>query len=275
MFEYKDLPLGRKVELPRNYDKRQLAAIPRKLGRSAIDIKGALPFYGYDLWNAYEVSWLDNKGKPHVALMQLIINCNSELLVESKSVKLYLNSFNNTKFESQKQVEKLIVKDLNEILKTKVIATFSNINSKVLTALPPGECIDEQEISIPEYDEVDSSVLAFADLGTEEVIETLHSNLLKTNCLITNQPDWATVIITYKGRIICREKLLNYLVSFRNHSGFHEQCVERIFVDIMERCKPSQLTVYARFTRRGGIDISPIRSTQDIITPSNVRFIRQ
>ena len=146
MFDHKDLPLGCNVEVPNQYDKEQLVAIPRKLGRNSVGISGPLPFFGYDLWSAYEVSWLDTNGKPCVALANFVINCNSEFLVESKSFKLYLNSFNNTQFNSKKEVERIITKDLNEILKTKIVTTLSDLHSNVTTVKPPGECIDHQDV---------------------------------------------------------------------------------------------------------------------------------
>lgn len=266
-------PLGKEVNYTGRYDKNLLFPILRKTKRAEIGITGQLPFKGADIWNSYEMSWLNAKGKPEVAIAELVVPCESTYLVESKSLKLYLNSFNQTRFASAAEVRQLLAADLSAITESAVDVTITlarDFPNQAIAKLP-GFCLDTLDIACDTY-------LTNPDFLTTSndtiVTETVHSDLLRSNCLITNQPDWASVQITYTGKRIDHTGLLRYLVSFRNHNDFHEQCVEAIFVDIMRRCSPERLTVYARYTRRGGIDINPFRSTDDTY-PGNVRLCRQ
>lgn len=266
--------LGKKVSYIDQYDASLLFPIPRESKRAEIGIQGSLPFYGYDTWNAFELSWLNTKGKPVVALVRVDIACDSQHLIESKSFKLYLNSFNNTKFESIDQVQSILQRDLADAAQGGVGVTIYNIND--LNSIPiknfDAQCIDDQDVVIDTY----IVEPAFLRANENKIIhEKIYSNLLKSNCLVTGQPDWGSVMIEYSGPEINHEGLLKYIISFRNHNEFHEQCVERIFMDMMTRCKPEKLTVHARYTRRGGLDINPIRSTQKITPIENSRMIRQ
>jgi len=267
--------LGKPVTYSANYDSNKLFAIPRHEKRAEIGINHELPFYGYDLWNHYEVSWLNQKGKPVVALAEISYPADSVNIVESKSLKLYFNSLNNTHFVNEKAVAEIISSDLENIIQSKVevkIIPLLSIQENLIVPHFEGFNLDSLDINCSNY-EVMPSLLTIA---TNKVEETLNSNLLKANCLITNQPDWASVQIHYQGPQINHEGLLAYLISFRNHNEFHEQCIERIFVDIMSNCKPETLSIYGRFTRRGGLDINPFRSTQPCKKPyANWRLIRQ
>ncbi|MCG8633734.1 MAG: NADPH-dependent 7-cyano-7-deazaguanine reductase QueF [Desulfobacterales bacterium] len=266
------LPLGNRITHSRYYDPAQLFPVKRAQGRDSINIKAPLPFHGEDLWTAYELSWLNRKGKPVVAMGEITFPCTAPFLVESKSLKLYLNSFNQSRFESAGKVKEIMEKDLSHAAGAGVSVEIylpQRFDALDVTA-PKGLCIDDLDIEITDY-EVNPSLLT---AGKGQVNETLYSNLLRTNCPVTEQPDWATVVIEYLGRPINREALLAYLVSFREHTGFHENCVEKIFMDLMARCTPEFLTVYARFTRRGGIDINPYRSTQ-AVTAGRHRQARQ
>lgn len=268
--------LGKKSAYDTSYDPSKLFAISREDKRKEIGVVPTnLPFAGYDYWNHYEVSWLNLKGKPMVGIGEIFYDCTSPNLVESKSLKLYFNSFNNTKIESIRELENTIQKDLSACLGTKVIVSIhllDNARDHIKTQPLTGECIDDLDIECSQYI-VEPKLLTTHD---NIVAETLFSNLLKSNCLVTHQPDWGSVQIAYQGKQIDREGLLQYIVSFRNHNEFHEQCIERIFVDIMEQCQPEQLTVYGRYTRRGGLDINPFRTTKNTtFTQKNNRLIRQ
>lgn len=266
--------LGKTVEYSTQYDPSKLFPIPRKNKRDEIGIAGTLPFYGFDLWNHYEVSWLNEKGKPVVAIAEIIYSCETPNIVESKSLKLYFNSFNNTKIKDEATLQKIIVKDISERVGGDVtvkIIPLNHYKNGIYFAEMQGTLLDELDVTCNEYT-VDT---AYLKTENETVEEILFSNLLKSNCLVTNQPDWATVQIAYKGKKINHESLLQYLVSFRNHNEFHEQCIERIFVDIMKHCKPTELTVYGRYTRRGGLDINPYRSTHKNFPIQNDRLCRQ
>lgn len=268
--------LGKKSEYISTYDPDRLYPIARVGKREEIGIKpGQLPFKGFDCWNHYEVSWLNPKGKPMVAVAQIVYDCSSPKLIESKSLKLYFNSFNNTSFESTEALEKIIKQDLEKAIEADVmINIYALDDARQYLAIEKfkGECIDHLDVTCSVY-QVEPSFLAVSD---EIIAETLYSDLLKSNCLVTNQPDWGTVQIAYRGKKINHEGLLKYLVSFRNHNEFHEQCIERIFVDIMNYCKPESLTVYGRYTRRGGLDINPFRSTeQRLFEEYNPRLVRQ
>jgi 7-cyano-7-deazaguanine reductase len=270
-----DLPLGKAVAYRDEYDPALLCPFPRSAKRAEIGLTGALPFAGYDLWNAYELSWLAPGGKPVVAMAEFRFPCTSPFLVESKSFKLYLNSLNQTRFADSTEVAVNIERDLSIAcgataqVRLLPLAAFAGAAIDGL----PGRCLDDLEVSIDRYD-LDSSLLdGSADPGLV-VEETLHSHLLKSNCLVTRQPDWASVLIRYRGPRINPAALLRYLVSYRRHSEFHEQCVERIFTDLLRCCRPERLTVYARYTRRGGLDINPFRSNFETELP-NWRLARQ
>ena len=261
--------LGRTVDYPREYDASLLFAIPRAPGRAGIGLAGALPFIGADRWHAYELSWLDRRGKPCVATARFELAATTPALVESKSIKLYLNAFNGSRFDDGESVRTCISRDLSRCAGGDVDVRFG---------LPDFDgdasvCIDEVVVDVDHYGPPDATLLR-ADPG-EEVEETLRSELLKSNCPVTGQPDWASVRIAYRGARIDRAALLRYLVSFRDHCEFHEQCVERIFVDVMAHCRPRSLCVEARYTRRGGLDINPWRATPDRAPPPWQRDLRQ
>ncbi|MFA5959915.1 MAG: NADPH-dependent 7-cyano-7-deazaguanine reductase QueF [Tatlockia sp.] len=267
--------LGKVSPADLNYNPDRLFAIPRSAKRKALGIQTHLPFFGFDCWTHYEVSWLNEKGKPCVAIAEIIYDCETPYLIESKSLKLYFNSFNNTKFTGQDEVKKTVERDLTKRLEGEVQVRLFSLRErdlfKVQTSFT-GECIDFLDVTCTDY-LVKPDYLVVEDNRVEE---TLYSDLLKSNCLVTNQPDWGSVQIAYKGMQINQEGLLKYLVSFRNHNEFHEQCIERIFVDIMNRCKPERLTVYGRYTRRGGLDINPYRSTEKVAPQGlNQRLVRQ
>ncbi|HIE5767376.1 NADPH-dependent 7-cyano-7-deazaguanine reductase QueF [Proteus sp. GOKU] len=269
------LSLGKETQYHDQYDAGLLQGVPRSLNRDSLSLTAEnLPFHGGDIWTMYELSWLNSKGLPQVAIGHVELDATTENLIESKSFKLYLNSFNQTRFESWDIVEETLLKDLTTCAKGKVNLTIyplSHFTSQPIVDFA-GECIDEQDIEIDNY-QFDVQWLNESTTD-KQVEETLVSHLLKSNCLITNQPDWGSVAIQYKGKKIDREKLLRYLVSFRQHNEFHEQCVERIFHDIMQLCAPETLTVYARYTRRGGLDINPWRSNCEFV-PEISRLARQ
>ena len=263
-------PLGREVAYPRHYDATLLYPIPRRLGREAIGVAAPLPFVGHDRWNAYELSWLEPGGKPRVATATLQVPADSPNLVESKSLKLYLNSFNASRFADADAVRARIEADLSQAAGAPVSMAFG---------LPPFEpadvatCIDGLDIDIVSYGPPDAALLT-ADAG-DVVEDTLASALLKSNCPVTGQPDWADLTLRYRGPRIDLAGLLRYLVGFRDHAEFHEQCVERIFVDVLAGCAPTSLSVEARYTRRGGLDINPWRATAGIDPPVALRTLRQ
>ncbi|UYU31264.1 NADPH-dependent 7-cyano-7-deazaguanine reductase QueF [Siccibacter colletis] len=269
------LTLGKTTDYRDVYDATLLQPVPRSMNRLPLGLlDDALPFHGGDIWTLYELSWLNARGLPQVAVGQVELNANSVNLVESKSFKLYLNSFNQTRFASWDDVKDTLQRDLSACAQGDVnVALFrlSDIEGQPVARFE-GECIDDQDIAIDNY-AFNADYLQGA-AGDEVVEETLVSHLLKSNCLITNQPDWGSVQIRYRGAKINREKLLRYLVSFRHHNEFHEQCVERIFNDLQRFCQPEALSVYARYTRRGGLDINPWRSNVPY-TPAIGRLVRQ
>ncbi len=266
-----DSSLGREVAYPAHYDPTLLFPIPRQGARDEIGIAAdALPFVGHDRWHAYELSWLDARGKPRVATATLTVPCASPCLIESKSLKLYLNSLNSTRFNSDAAVLERIATDLSARAGADVGVVFG---LPPMAGAPEGESIDGLDVEIDHYGPPRAEFLA-ADPEVQ-VDETLSSELLKSNCPVTGQPDWATVVIHYRGPRIDRVELLRYLVSFRDHAEFHEQCVERIFHDVMAHCRPSSLSVEARYTRRGGLDINPWRATADMSVPPMKRDVRQ
>jgi len=266
------LPLGKQVDYPQTYNPDLLEPVPRILNREPLGIVAQQPFHGEDLWTGYEFSWLNEKGKPLVRILECRVPATSANLIESKSFKLYLNSFNQQRFNSETEVLSLLQKDLSTTAGEKVNVSLLPLTSEALNVQQlSGNCIDELDVEINHYQPV-PSLLKTVDGPTVE--QTLVSHLLKSNCLITNQPDWGSVLIRYKGKHINEASLLQYIVSFRNHNEFHEQCVERIFCDIKKHCQPQSLTVMARYTRRGGIDINPFRSDFES-APENIRLIRQ
>lgn len=270
-----NLTLGKKTAYYDQYDPKLLQAVPRSLNRDPLDIHSDnLPFHGADIWTLYELSWLNSKGVPQVAISIVSVDADSENLIESKSFKLYLNSFNQTKFQTWENVRSVLQKDLINCANGKVSVTLHKLNefSQQPISHFQGHYIDEQDIEIESY-EFNREYLANST-SKEVVEETLVSHVLKSNCLITNQPDWGSVQIVYRGEKINQQALLRYLVSFRHHNEFHEQCVERIFNDITQLCKPEKLSVYARYTRRGGLDINPWRSNV-LFTPEIGRLARQ
>lgn len=265
-------PLGKIQSYCQQYNPDLLFPIARDENRQQLGLNAKLPFHGADVWTAYELSWLNPKGKPMVAIAEFSFPASSPNIVESKSFKLYLNSFNGTKFSTQVEVKMRLEQDLSAAAGAKVeVLILSLDNPQTLVAdLDDGICLDDQDIEIDEY-QVNPQVLTTSDL---QVSEILYTHLLKSNCLVTGQPDWATLVINYRGKRIERANLLRYVVSFRNHNEFHEHCVERIFTDINRQCEPEVLTVYARYLRRGGLDINPYRSNfqSHFAMP---RFIRQ
>lgn len=271
-------PLGRQTDYLSVYAPQLLFPIPRAESRELLGIGDTLPFYGLDIWTGYELSWLDALGKPVVAIAEFFIPCTSEFIVESKSFKLYLNSLNQTRFENAAEVEVLIAKDLSATANAEVRVNLTPLTALVRAAQHlsnivdvNAELLDELEVAIDTYHPAPELLSTEASI----VDESLVSHLLKTNCPVTGQPDWASIVIRYKGKKIQRENLLRYIISFREHQDFHEHCVERIFSDIARVCQPEALTVYARYTRRGGLDINPFRSSNPDSAPELLRLIRQ
>lgn len=269
------LTLGKTTDYRDTYDASLLQGVPRSLNRDPLGLKADnLPFHGADIWTLYELSWLNSKGLPQVAIGEVTLDANSLNLIESKSFKLYLNSFNQTPFADWGEVRQTLERDLSACAGGHVsVALFrlQEIEGQPIGHFS-GECIDEQDIVIDNY-QFSADYLRNATAG-EIVEEQLVSHLLKSNCLITNQPDWGSVQISYRGPRIQREALLRYLVSFRHHNEFHEQCVERIFSDILQYCQPESLSVYARYTRRGGLDINPWRTNGKFVATRS-RLVRQ
>jgi len=268
-------PLGKAVAYQAEYDPSLLFPILRAGKRAEIGITDTTPFMGVDIWNAYELSWLNSRGKPRVALASFLVPADSPNIIESKSFKLYLNSFNQTRLESEDKLIARLSRDLSAAAGANVSVDLIGPErfEKQRIAELDGCCIDNLDIEVETY--TPTPGLLCCDKNPSPVEEILVSNLLKSNCLVTGQPDWASVQIQYVGQPINRESLLKYLISFRNHNEFHEQCVERIFMDILHSCKPMKLAVYARYTRRGGLDINPWRSNFSTSLPPNRRTARQ
>ena len=269
------LKLGQQTTYAEKYDRTLLQPVPRRLNRDQLNITATQPFtIGADIWTAYEISWLNPKGVPQVAIADISIDFRSENLIESKSFKLYLNSFNQTTFTDFADVQQTLQRDLQDCAQGEVkvrLNSLADYTAQPIAALS-GDCIDAQDIEVRDY--AFNAALLNHCTGDHLVEETLVSHLLKSNCLITQQPDWGSLQIHYVGKQINREQLLRYIISFRQHNEFHEQCVERIFCDLMQYAKPEKLTVYARYTRRGGLDINPYRSNFEPL-PQNVRLARQ
>ena len=284
--------LGKASAYVNQYDASLLFPIARQIKRDEIGIRSLLPFMGADLWTAYELSWLTPRGKPQVALAHITVPCETPNIVESKSFKLYLNSFNNTRFDNFADVREHIALDIGAAAwgksesKVGVMlidiaqAAIENIAGSSQVRLPAlhiaeleGTNLDRLDIECTQY--TPAPELLSAAFDEKPVDEVLCSQLLKSNCLVTGQPDWGSVQIKYSGPQIDQAGLLRYIISFRNHNEFHEQCVERIYTDIMTHCKPAKLSVYARYTRRGGLDINPWRTSHPQTLPANVRTARQ
>jgi 7-cyano-7-deazaguanine reductase len=268
-------PLGQSVAYASQYDPSLLFPIARSHNRAALNLNaGNLPFTGVDLWNAYELSWLDAKGKPRVAMATFSVPADSPNIIESKSFKLYLNSFNQTRLVNSAALRGRLERDLSAAAGAPVGLDFflPQRFSELRMGEMDGIYIDKLDIEIDTYEPTPQ---VLRTRPGDVVEETLASRLLKSNCPVTGQPDWASVQIRYRGAPIDRESLLRYVVSFRQHAEFHEHCVERIFSDIMQACAPEQLTVYARYTRRGGLDINPWRSNFETAPPADVRTVRQ
>jgi 7-cyano-7-deazaguanine reductase len=267
-----NIPLGKASAYVSRYDPTLLCPFPRQVKRNEIGVVGDLPFSGIDLWNGYELSWLNSNGMPQVAMARFSFACESPFLIESKSFKLYLNSFNQTHLNSRDELKKRLQADLS-------VASGGLVEVELMTLAEaehlldqlPGDCLDNLDIEIDNYQLQPEGLCADQN---DQISEILHSHLLKSNCLVTNQPDWGSLLIEYAGPRIDREALLRYLISFRQHNEFHEQCVERIFVDLQRYCQPQKLSVQAWYTRRGGLDINPFR-TNCGQKPRLVRLVRQ
>ncbi len=285
--------LGKATAYPDQYAPQTLFPIARQPQRSELGMTAgtALPFTGADLWTGYELSWLNPRGKPQVALVQVAVPCETPCIVESKSFKLYLNSFSNSRFASADEVRQRIAEDVGAA----VWQPVASVSQQASGGAPPstvgvrlvlpeqfaaqsvqeleGLSLDRLDVECSDYQPAPHWLRA--DTAEAAVTETLTSHLLRSNCPVTHQPDWGDIQISYSGAPIDQEGLLRYIVSLRNHNGFHEHCVERIFMDILRHCRPSRLTVYARYTRRGGLDINPLRTNHPGPLPPNVRTARQ
>ena len=267
--------LGKDVQYVGQYDASLLFPIDRAEKRAEIGVDAPLPFSGVDIWNAYEFSWLDARGKPKVALIEFRVPVSSPNIIESKSFKLYLNSYMQTRFADTEAMRQQIARDLSQAAGANVSVMLVSISAAASAEIEllEGTLIDDLPIDIETYGPPNATYLA-ADLDLV-VEETLVSHLLKSNCPVTGQPDWASVQIHYRGPRLDRAGLLRYLISYREHNEFHEQCVERIFMDISHQCSPQRLAVYARYTRRGGLDINPFRASPGLPNPGNPRTARQ
>lgn len=268
-----ELPLGKQVAAADGYDKNLLVAIPRKLTRDVLGINNdQLPFYGEDIWQAFELSWLNQRGKPVVAVGRFSIPCDSWAIVESKSLKLYLNALNQTHFESVAALSACIQQDLSDLLQTDVNLDIQVLNASLPKSFQPavikGSCLDGLDIQVNDY-QVNPGLLSL-DESRGEVRETLYTHLLRSLCPVTSQPDWGSVVIDYTGMAIDHKSLLAYLISYRQHQEFHEQCIERIFMDLLRFIACKELTVQGFYLRRGGLDINPVRST----LPQAVKTLR-
>ena len=266
-------PLGQATVYPEQYSPELLYAIPRTESRAALDLDDELPFHGADIWNAWELTWLDANGLPQIATAEISVPAESANMIESKSLKLYLGSFAMSRFDSDSDVTAAITTDLAALVRANVdVCIHPPFSTDAATvARLAGHCLDSMPVNCETY-EVNPALLSADD--SDIVEEDLKSHLLRSLCPVTNQPDSGSVMISYKGPRIDREGLLRYIVSYRQHNDFHESCVEKMFIDIMKRCQPEKLTVYARYQRRGGIDINPFRSNYEP-NPPNTRLWRQ
>ena len=272
------LPLGLSSQYPDQYDPDLLFSIPRSENRSKLGFKEGqvLPFVGIDIWNAFELSWLNQKGKPQIALAEFQIPADSPNMIESKSFKLYLNSLNNERFEDENALKERLITDLSTVAGSKITTRINPIDliSKKGIQEMSGILMDRLDIEVDPNLHADPNLLEVNE-SFSPIEQCLVSHLLKSNCPVTGQPDWASVQIRYQGRPILEEGLLRYLIGFRKLNEFHEHCVETIFTDIKRQCKPDKLSVYARYTRRGGLDINPFRTDHNSPWPENVRHARQ
>lgn len=266
--ELKTGPLGESSQYAEGYSPNRLFPMPRAEGRSAVGLSGALDCYGQDVWTGYEFSWLNERGRPEVAVLRLTVAAKSSHIVESKSMKLYLNGYAQTRFESTSKVRDRLVEDLSQAFSGAVVVDLVSLAEPSLGVSElTGECLDELDVEITDYQRNPDLLLLAATEGAKETIETpvtqvLTTHLFRSLCPVTAQPDWASVIVSYSGAAIDEAGLLKYLISYRQHQAFHETTVERIYADIWERCQPEKLSVSGRFLRRGGLDISPTRSSE-------------
>ena len=271
-----DSPLGKTSVYTDSYDPGLLFPMPRAEKRAELGLSGTLPFFGMDIWNAYELSWLNQRGKPQVAIATLLVPADSPNMVESKSMKLYLNSLNQTRVDSQEALVALLQGDLSAALGAEIqikLLASQDFGKQVVGEFE-GLLLDRLDIAVDRY--APEPELLRAASNQAPVEESLVSHLLRSNCPVTNQPDWASIQIRYSGPAIDQEGLLKYLIGFRQHQEFHEHCVERVFMDIQRQCQPSKLMVSARYTRRGGIDINPWRANFPLSgMPPNARHARQ
>lgn len=256
----KDIPLGKHTDYVSQYDASLLFPIAREGNRERLALKGSIPFVGQDIWTGYELSWLDGKGKPKVAIVEFTIPADSKNIIESKSFKLYLNSFNQTKFGSEGAVRETLIRDLSAGFDADVVVKIFPVNDFPLSTQTLGELIDDLDVDHLEY-QPNAELLV---CGEGRVEESLCSHLLKSNCPVTGQPDWATLTVRYAGTPIDHQSLLKYVISYRDHSDFHEHCVESIFCDLLNAGSFDELVVMARYTRRGGLDINPVRSLKSL-----------
>lgn len=265
-------PLGKETRYINQYDPSLLYPIPRQPARESLGlVASSLPFKGVDIWNAYEVSWLNARGKPLVRLAEFRVPADSLNIIESKSFKLYLNSFNLTRFATEAEVVARLQQDLSQAAGAEVTVRLYSVGLGLSPQPLMGECLDDLDIEVEHYTPAPELLLTDS---RQQVEETLVSHLLKSNCPVTGQPDWASVQIHYRGSKIDRAGLLAYLISYREKGDFHEACVEQIFSDLQQSCAPELLSVYARYVRRGGLDINPFRSTE-LLQPTNLRQLRQ
>lgn len=265
-------PLGHDVAYPKIYDPTLLFPIARDTNRLTLNIHPN--WYGADIWNAYEISWLNLKGKPVVAMARFVFAHNSPSLIESKSFKLYLNSFNEARFDSLNAVVTQMRTDLTHAAGADVDVSITPLSNTTTQNHGPlqGENIDDLDIEVNTYQPAPGLLQCLPHAHT--VSETLVSDLLKSNCPVTGQPDWGSVQVRYTGPKIDRVALLKYIISLRQHNEFHEHCVEKMYCDILQACKPTSLFVYARYTRRGGLDINPWRGSE-VVEVSETRTVRQ
>ena len=274
--------LGQQSAYPNQYDPNLLFPIARSDNRSTLglNLQSTPPFFGVDIWNAYELAWLNLKGKPQIALAEFIIPADSPNMIESKSFKLYLNSLNQHCFADFATVKTCLQHDLSQVLGTglqvRLVQPCEITSNKKIAPIEElgGQLLDRLDIEVNSHQSADLLLLK-ADHTSAPITQTLVSHLLKSNCPVTGQPDWASVQIQYQGRPIDEEGLLRYLIGFRQLGEFHEHCVEKIFCDIKIQCQPEKLSVYARYTRRGGLDINPFRTDFNAAWPNNIRHARQ
>jgi len=268
-------PLGEKIPSPSKYDPGILYPIPRWPARSLLDIDKKILMYGLDHWHAYELSWLNLKGKPQVAVGEFLFDADSENIVESKSLKLYLNSFNQERFESSEKLADVIRNDLSAVSKSQVTVNISILGQgeAAQVQLRQGSSLDQLDIELEDYEPDASLLQTTSDAAFDECI---YSDLFKSNCPVTGAPDWASVEIVYTGQAIEKTSLLKYLCSFRQHQGYHEECAERIYRDIMQTCKPDELKLSMNYLRRGGLDINVYRCTRPMTSEEVIpRLLRQ